>query len=68
MRKEGRGDKGRERGGKWQYGCQVLSKFGHMGSKGRHIREFIKSLKRMRKKTPAFHSSCLHTVDSCIEQ
>lgn len=54
MRKEGRGDKGRERGGKCQYGCQVLSKFGHMGSKGRHITEFIKSLKRMRKKTPAF--------------
>ena len=54
MRKEGRGDKGRERGAKWQYGCQVLYRFGHMGSKGRHITVFIKSLRRTRKKIPAF--------------
>ena len=49
MRREGREKEGRERGKKWQDGCQVLSKFGHMGSKSRHITAFIKSLKRTRK-------------------
>lgn len=49
MRREGREKEGRERGKKWQDECQVLSRFGHMGSKSRHITAFIKSLKSSRK-------------------